>query len=417
MDLTETPKDLLDYIYKNNHYQINDRMIKIMLQEKGNFNQEDFDTKNYYSIKKSNCDNLIIYIDNKISEYINNVYLKLENNTDEDENYLIELLNNEYLDIKEKESIIKQVETKISTLLKINDYKVKDLLLENSKLLPNWEDIETCFINNKNVISKPIIIFLNNIKNVEFLVKTKIKKETDNEFLKALLLSERIENNSYAQIIKSISELGVCNSLAFDNLPEDKVILLIQNGLLELNNSNYNLLKDNFSNLHIKIIEKRHFELTEELLEKLQFDNEDIITVLKSDALPIERKEMIIDIYDKGEIINSEDILILLRDIGSHQPFNMKKDVVMEILTKTKEEKESRIKLYNTQYDILNEEDMTMFLNSLPEPYSSITEKGKRPLLPNTETNKLLAENLKEKDYISKYKIEDKGIRISTFRK
>ncbi|WP_225370223.1 hypothetical protein [Methanobrevibacter arboriphilus] len=45
LDLTETPRDLLDYIYENNHYQINDVMIKIMLQEKGNFNQVNFDTK------------------------------------------------------------------------------------------------------------------------------------------------------------------------------------------------------------------------------------------------------------------------------------------------------------------------------------------------------------------------------------
>ncbi|WP_225370222.1 hypothetical protein [Methanobrevibacter arboriphilus] len=126
--------------------------------------------------KKSNCDNLIKYIENEISEYINNVYLKLENNTKENENCLIELLNNEYLDIKEKESIIKQVETKILNLSNINDNEVKDLLLNNSKLIPNWENILTCFINNENVISKPVITFLNNTKNVEILVKTKIKK-------------------------------------------------------------------------------------------------------------------------------------------------------------------------------------------------------------------------------------------------
>ncbi|OQD59867.1 hypothetical protein MBBAR_1c02770 [Methanobrevibacter arboriphilus JCM 13429 = DSM 1125] len=417
LDLTETPRDLLDYIYENNHYQINDVMIKIMLQEKGNFNQVNFDTKNYYAIKKSNCDNLIKYIENEISEYINNVYLKLENNTKENENCLIELLNNEYLDIKEKESIIKQVETKILNLSNINDNEVKDLLLNNSKLIPNWENILTCFINNENVISKPVITFLNNTKNVEILVKTKIKKETDDEFLKTLLLSEKIENNSYAQIIKPISELHTYDSLAFDSLLKDKVTLLIQNNILRLNDSNYTLLKDSFSNLHITLIEKRHLELTEELLEKLIFDNDDIINVLESATLPFEKKQMIVDAYDEGEIINSAKILNLLKNICLDHSFNVSKNVLMVILTKKEEKEESRIELYNKQYTILNKEDITIFLNSLSEPYPSIVEKGKRPLLQNTKPNKLFAENLKEKDYISNYNIGDKGIRISTFRK
>ncbi|WP_225370221.1 hypothetical protein [Methanobrevibacter arboriphilus] len=45
--------------------------------------------------------------------------------------------------------------------------------------------------------------------------------------------------------------------MAFDSLLKDKVTLLIQNNILRLNDSNYTLLKDSFSNLHITLIEKK----------------------------------------------------------------------------------------------------------------------------------------------------------------
>ena len=155
---------------------------------------------------------LASYIDSNISEYINNVYLKLGSNTQEKEDCLIILLNNEDLDIKKKEAIIQKVETKISTLLEIGTKEVEDLLFENSKLQPNWEDIISRFVSDENVISNPVIAFLNNIENVEFLAKIKIDKEkpdkkTVDKFLETLLLCEKINNNSYAQILKSISTL------------------------------------------------------------------------------------------------------------------------------------------------------------------------------------------------------------------
>ena len=193
--------------------------------------------------------------------------------------------------------------------------------------------------------------------------------------------------------------------------------MLIQSNILEFSITNYTLLKDNFPNLHIDLIEKRHFKLTEELLGELSFDNEDIIAILESSILPIKNKQMIVDAYDdEDEIINSTKILNLLRDMTLNQNFKVSKDILMAILTNTKDV-DLRIKLYNNKNQELRPIDTTNFLNSLPEPYSNITKKKKRPLLPDTEINKLFVQNLVNKSYISKYEIENKGIRISTFRK
>lgn len=50
-------------------------------------------------------------------------------------------------------------------------------------------------------------------------------------------------------------------------------------------------------------------------------------------------------------------------------------------------------------------------------PYNEIAIKGKRPLIQNNQVNSIFVSKLKLVGYISKSDIEEKGIRISTFRK
>jgi hypothetical protein len=424
IDINGLPDELLDYIYKNNHYIIKSDLLKIMIQSKGNFNQVDFDTKNYYAILNSKCDVLITYIEENIQEYINNVYIKLEANTKENEEYLIKLLNNENIDEKSKATIIQKVETKVSTLSNIDIAEIENLLFENSKLIPNWADIIDKFISDKNTISKPVLSFINNIENSKELLKYKIDtekpdKKTVDKFLEILLLDDKTTNNSYSNILKSIPY--IYSRLAFENLSKAKVELLIKHNILKLNNDNYTLLRDNFG-LHIDLIEKRYYDLSNELLENLNFDNDDIVNILKSQIIPNKNKQSILDSYNEKEIINSAEILEILQTMTLNDSINVNKNILMAILTKTKNTYK-RIELYIKKSNELHKNDISAFLQSLPEPYSNIAENGKRPFIEKDKVNLQFVQDLKRKDYISKFEIEikgllnkEEGIRISTFR-
>lgn len=52
------------------------------------FDNLSFETSNYSAIQHSKCEPLIKYINEEIDNYIENVYLKLENNVIEDEESL-----------------------------------------------------------------------------------------------------------------------------------------------------------------------------------------------------------------------------------------------------------------------------------------------------------------------------------------
>jgi hypothetical protein len=420
IDTSKISDNLLDYIIENNHYSINIQLIRIILRKKIISNRVDIDIRNYYAIKNSNCNSLITYIDSNISEYINNVYLKLEANTQEGEEYLIELLNNSKLTGKDKSAIIQKVETKISDLIKIDDIEIDNILLKNSKVKPVWKNVINNFVRTENEMSEYVVEFLNNKENAETLSKTQIEKEKPNKetvdkFLEAFLLNEDINNNSYALILKSVPYFY--RSLAFESLSEDKVKLLIDNNKLKLNEENYLKLKENFINLQTRLIEKRRFELSD-IVGSLDFEDSDIVALLNSSILSFKEKEEILNNYPDTNIIGNTEILKLIGEIlMSNIAFDVSKDVKKAILTKSKLKIDDKMLLFNNINTILDNKDIAEILLYFPKPYCNISENGKRPLLQSNSTIESFVKILKSKNYIKDYKSDKKGIRISTFRK
>jgi len=413
-------QELLDYVYDNNNYSLNKKVIRFFLKNKGKLIENDFDTKNYSTIKQSKLDKLVDYIEDNINEYITSIYLEIETNTAETETVYIQLLNNENISYDNKVKIVTQIETIITDVNDIEDIEQIKLLLVVSKILATWNNLVDIYVQNENKFIEEILSFINVADNAKKLSNSKINKEhpdkkTADSFTEALLLSEEIIIESYSIILKSIP--FIYNSLNFENLSYKKVELLINNNKLTTNSTNFDLLKDNFDNLNINLIEHNSNKFIENI-DSFELENEDLLSLLKSDIINIQIKEKIIKNYDTSTFtIDSK----LLTQIGKLLLENSNLDIdniIVKSIGKDSNLGEfDKIKLHNKWYRIYDNEDTSSFLLSLGEPYSFITENGKRPLLDNNEINRGLAENLKLKGYISKYKIEKKkGIRISTFR-
>jgi hypothetical protein len=407
--------DILKYIYENNHYIIRVDLLKIMIQANGNFNPVDFNTHNYYAIKNSNCNFLINYIKENINDYILNVYLKLETNSKENEECLIELLNNEKLEEKNKIAIIQKIEIKIPDLEKINHVEIGNILLQNSKVKPNWKDLIDNYHNNKDEFKEHLLFFLNNKENAEILSKSKIEKdksdeETVDKFLKAIILNNQIDINLYALILNSIPYYY--SSLSFENLPIDNVKLLVEKNILDLNKENYNKLK-NF-NLHIKLIEIRKHLFSEKLSELL-LEEGDIIELLKSLVLSTKEKNIIVDYYQDNSIIRNEKILEAVAEIILNDDFFVINNKVLKlILTETNIKTDSKISLFNLKYQSFNDNDITDFISSL-HGFLEVSKNGSKTFIPYNETNENFASILKERKIISSYKTEEQKIKM-TFR-
>ncbi|KAA6310703.1 hypothetical protein EZS27_038038 [termite gut metagenome] len=150
---------------------------------------------------------------------------------------------------KEKTLIIQKEKTKISNLSDIKMLEIDKILLQESKVVPTWNNLISHFHRDENIMSEHIIIFLNNKENAAILSEEKIAmenpdEETVDKFLSAIILNSEINNESYSMILKSIPYYY--DSLAVENLPKEKVELLIKNDKLGLTEENYTTLKGFF---------------------------------------------------------------------------------------------------------------------------------------------------------------------------
>lgn len=66
------------------------------------------------------------------------------------------------------------------------------------------------------------------------------------------------------------------------------------------------------------------------------------------------------------------------------------------------------IEKYKDDFDIVTE-----LIESLDDPYRSITDKSKRAAIENNHMNKILLERLKTIGYISSYREDDEILRVS----
>ncbi len=174
----------------------------------------------------------------------------------------------------------------------------------------------------------------------------------------------------------------------------------------------------NFELLHIQLIDKDSEELIENI-DSFELENEDILALLKSSKIPITVKEKIINNFDVSLFDNDSD---LLNQIGNLLIENISLDVdnslVKPVLINSNLKVSQKVELFNKKNEIFNDaEEINEIFFSFGEPYSEITENGKRPLIDESGINNEFVEILKSKKYISGFRIEKKGIRISTFKK
>lgn len=429
IDFKNSSDEMLSFIYKKNYYQLNIEMTTSIIKKFGEFNQVEFDNSNYFAIKISKADQLIQYIDKNIDDYIGNVYLKISTNINEKEKYLIELLNNENIEINNKESIISKVESKITKLSTIDDAELYSVLLENNKLIPSWENLLYDYhaqnikgeeeANTEIEISESSIGFINVIQNAEELSKVKIPKEVNSvniygEFWKKLIQINKIEDQSYGLITKSSS--WWYDDLNFENLSEKKIKSLVNNICIKPTAKSFNSLKENFDGLNILLLENRKGDYFK-ILDQLTFDSDDLELVLKSAILTNVEKLKILNICSEEAIITNNNLKLLSSIILADNSFVVNDNILTSILVNNQIPIMDRIKLFvknSNKYDLSFIES---FLTNLEGNYTLITDRSLKAKITKSYDNQQLLNTLVSKNYISSFSEKDSIFRINHKRK
>ncbi|WP_299778819.1 hypothetical protein [uncultured Formosa sp.] len=420
LDFENSPENILDFIYENNHYDFNEKIVREIVIKYGEFEQVSFDNSNYSSLKNSKSDSLINYIEANIDDYIKNIYLKLEKNINEEQKAYLGLLNHSELSLKLKKEVIKKVVTKISDVSLIEDINLLSFAIENNKIEPKWNNLLYSFRVSEDKILNSTIDFINNIENANKLAKVKIPTKVNDEnifgvFCELLILSNDIENKSFDLITNSVP--WSYSGLNIDNLDKEKVKSLIKNKVISPTIESFNILKEKYQTSAIELLEKYKSKFIEKI-EELVLDSNDVELILKSTTLNNLEKLKFLETCSNDTIAsNSENLKLISQLILNDSSFRINELLFKDLIINKCVPIANRIKLFNKNLFSADVTFIEKFLNNLDSSYEKITNRDKRAKIQDNPDNRELLTNLKRKDYISSFSEGFFGLRVNHKRK
>jgi len=417
----DSPKFLIEYIFKNDHYDFNIEIFRTLMSFDKEFEWEEFEKANYGYILLKGYDFQIKYIESNIDEYVEYVYLMLENNKEEKiENY-VQLLNNLDLDIDLKEEVIDKVETIIDDVSEIEDSAVIDLLFKHSKVKVVWDNILYSFEIEENKFSDGLTDYLNLLPNAELLSKEKMTTVKVGERLKysalcnAIIYNQKIHSNSYQQLLKS--NPWWYEGFDTEKLNKDRITTLIETSKVNPTISSYQYLKDNFDGTNILLLEK-YFDRFEGKINEITIDSSDLNLILKSTKLSVKYKFYVITNCDEDIVVEkAENIRLIAQLLVDNETYSMADNLKLSLINERNISQTNRLILFIRYISIIRIEMLEDFLISIGGIYEEITNTSKKATLENNILNRKLLDNLIRLGYISSYSEIDKGLRVNHKRK
>lgn len=399
-----SPKDL-DYIYRSNAYQINIDVMRTILSKREQWDDLAFNTRNYSYIMETYPE-MAKYIQDNLSEYVDNVFLQLTNNNDIKIEHLIELLNTETLPVDQKKQIINHVTATnpIECITDIADTSLWAEICSNNLMAANWENIKALVYSDEINFAEVYTNFLNKEEIAKQLSDQKLEEDINLDEGKAeiaytLIYNPNLKDKSYQLLLNSFT--GVY-SLESTDLSENKVRWLLEKNLIEINVDSYKYLKEHYTPLHIDFLEKHLADFSKSNYQNMDFDAEDMKPILNLNIEVSEKVKIINSIVDTSIFDNQDEVIQLLASIvlyhfKDHQP----KTNIIEYLSLQKAltiDIRKQIYIKYAQYI----KDITAFFTNLEEPYSSLLQKDIDTYIPIED--EVFLKTLQEHQYIGRFK-------------
>lgn len=411
--------DLLDLIYENDYYQLNIENLRFIIDKYGNQlnNQEDFDNRNFTAIQDSDCFDLIVYVNNNIEDYVKNIFLKLTNKEETEENFIF-LLNHTKIGISFKNLILRKCKPSFfDDISKIEVFNVKKQLFEENKVYPNWINVINYFESQEEkLIDITLFNYLNNENNSQELCYHKIDKVLINKerevlknFYNQILQNNDFDLDTYKLYLEPVPDFCKYNQkFHFEHLEKEKVAELINLKILSYSPEIYTKLKSKFSDLHITLIEINQYPISNKFKD-YNYDLTDIEKILESIIIEDENKVALIlsvanKVISKTKWIDNKVCKLLVENKeDSELPFN-----ILLSLIKTATENNIKLKLIIKVHEKLDNLQLQNLVENVSPQYQEIFWKGKMPTIEKKETNEILLKILSERNLISRFEIDKK---------
>lgn len=405
-------KELMDAILENQAYELNHHNILQLVNYLLDRKSPDDESLSYTTISSTQNKYLIDCIQERLEIAVEEIFTEPASKNESSESILF-ILESDNIQNNVKLSYLSNQENKID-FNDIQNDKYKNLAIQCGVINPTWNNIFEAIIYNGDNLTDELIayigIYSNNLSN-----QSLPNKDATLKLLSTLIMSNRIPIESYTKIataFKSYSYSQIPNI----ELEENRINVLIQLGMIKYTVENINYIQEHYSSdtLFKLIIKNKSTYINH--IDQINYNKELVILILKSNVFSKKEKIQIIPLMQSNEIDDTiaECTLDILRTEKVPLPFSLS----LKLLQLAHNIK-NRISLIADmiEYNEPSEEQIGNLLTTLPLPFSSISEYGKRPSIPNNAECKRLVSKLKQVNYISSYQIDNANIRINTLLK
>lgn len=402
VSIENVPKDVLDYIFDNNYYELNPLMIRHIAEYKNKNLVSDLESKNYTTIIKLDYTPLIEYVRANLSQYIETIILTGERAFDEEEQILDLLgrsIDNQALCIKlieHEEFCMDDITYCCKNQIAENKSAVKslwDTVLKNNKILPTWENVNRYWSVFK--FTQDLTTYIEN--HIDDLVSADSQCISD-DFIRGFIGAE-IVDGAFEILLPCIRMDNF--DITLDTITESKVSIMINCKYFEYTVDRYKEIHSSFPDLCVEFILQNQEDYID-TIDTIQMDSNLLENLLFSNKIEEKTTQTLFDTFSTQYITNK-----IARNLKA-----MGLTINLEIFNAAWEclNESDKQKLMLEHLELLDSDALHFCFTDLKKWYSDFLDRSKRRVakLANTSENQRLAERLKEVEYITSYQLEEK---------
>lgn len=247
-------------------------------------------SKNYTIINNGleNSSYLLEYLEENMNKYAEIILENCDGKIEEEEEYIIKFLNFEDITNEKKEKYIEFLANNITDFFKIDDRNLWSILLSKKKAEYSEKNIFTYF--RENGFNEILIQFINlKLKKLSYK-EFNFEKEDETAFFIEVLKSDKLDNEVYENILETL-EYNEDKITFPENIPEDKVDILIKLSIIKINSNNLEIIRNYYKN-NLNNFIKLNLENYIRIIDTNNnlFSQEELLVILSDKKIDVDSK-------------------------------------------------------------------------------------------------------------------------------
>lgn len=414
------------------------------LNELNNILSRELKVKNYTIINKGleNSSYLLDYLEENMDKYAEIILENCDGKIEEEEEYIIKFLNFEDIIDERKQKYIEFLANNITDFSEINNRNLWNIFLSKKKAEYSEKNIITYFRENgfNEILIKFINLKLKKLSYKEF----NFEEEDKSMFFIEVLKCYELDNEVYKNILETL-EYNKAEIIFPENIPEEKVDILIKLSIIKMNPDNLKFIRSYYQN-NLNNFIKSNLENYIKIIEIYNslFPQEELLVILSDEKIDVDSKLKLLSFSNqKIKIMNkdypakvqnyilennydSSEFLELMENFNNFEEktkeiiFDIIKDNINNFYSNLDKAPSSLINKFLKNKEIDNAIKLTILINLLnfikeietfykhlklvnSKDYKNLVKRNTSFNISINEFNLQLLEKLKEKGFIEKF--------------